>query len=552
MWDCQLVGDTHTSSKAAIFSGRDKDGSINRYFSRLSVTASREFETYRELQSAIASTGLSVKIPKHNLLEANLLLRDYVRGVSLSELERYYIAGIECCILFSARRGFPDDLRQIVLSIIQSPQLKQSKFYERILEALRTWPRFLEWRNAVGSFLDVPLPGEALRFPLRLLYVLHSSAIRNHIQFVFDQTVFLEVFRHFIASKFETKSLIQIAAKLRSEIDSLSTLSNDYQLYDIHYGNLLLDEVGQLNLIDLECAGLGSSSRILADFPFFLKDLFTETHHLVDGRTSWSEKLPRGTAETPLVRLDKETRAITGNARFILCGTASFEGIIQTLRETVFFSVMFENFDDIGLDAHEDQDIEKMPDTWKYFQKLKRVVRGVSSCSIHPPKINQEVVNFIEHIHQYDVSTSSNNPLIDRANEIIGRLKRFEFERNSVEFYICMRIFEFIRFLPFEILLNQRIHRKDIEQALRGNFDGSREPDVLSGLVRNTLVDIFCFSIPYHTRHLNGVYQFPNGMRRRIERKILLSERRESNLASHWLNKMIEVAITSRQERSIA
>jgi hypothetical protein len=536
--DVELTGDRHTDSVALSLLGSLNDLKTERYFARFSATAFREVESFKNISSEAGNT--SIRVPHHRLLEDGLLIREFVPGWTLAQIEHYYIACVELQILFEHSRGLPRDLVRELIALIFDEARSFHAFAEEALNILRKWSKFISWRDAIARHLNVPLTGEALRLPLQYMHAIHTSQFRKEVPFDIDRILFAQKFAATLQRLVGVKSSYALREMLKMAMAEIAALCRRHQLYDIHHDNILLGCDGKIYVIDLECAGLGASDRLLSEPIFFVEDL---VHRFMEGEANstafWAgRKGFRWNVNIRLAHHRPYPPLARGFSRAILCGSSAFASIVQTVRETVFFAVVLEHHSDFVLNS-EDEDIRELPAFWRDFQKLKRFVRGVSQLR-ETEEVEAEITELRLFLYE-SVKPNDNNRLTKRAERLLANLCSTRFQSSSLEYLIFMRIFEFVRLLPFEVVTGEKVNRGDIECALEAVLD--RHPaDVLAIQLVKTMTDLFKFSIPYHRVEFEGIYRFPENLRRRIERKIAISEKRLSKKTEYWLQQVLFMA----------
>jgi hypothetical protein len=526
------VGDAHTRARAFVVRGRlPTDTLEKRYFVRLSPSATREHATWQAIASHLEKCASTVRVARHWLLERNILLREYVPGFSLSEVKNYYILSTEAQLLFANSRGLPASVLQELHKVILAETPLFHDFCRQVRTVLYSWPSYLPWRDAVGRHLRVPLAGESLRPLMRMLYAINSSKLKESVGFSLERMRHADAFRATILRLCHETRWAGLSRRLYAQIDEIVQICRIFQLYDIHFDNIILTDTGQLCLIDLECAGIGSSDRLLNPPLMFIEDI----SDLLDGgdgkSTPWSKKgdfrrqLP---APTP----SAAHRHAPGFTRMLLCGSASFENLVRMVREMVFFLVVRERWRDLALDEH-DADIASFPQPWRDFQKLKRYVRGVSMAPANVPEA--ELSALIGWLFDRQPSACS---LVANAQAVVDRLRTRTFSRSAPELSIYMRLYELLKFLPIEALLHRAVGKRDLRAALDELLGAKVLGDVAS-VLDSTVTDIFEFCIPYHIAWVGERYEFGPGLRRRIERKILWTEAMKSAQGDRWLPRLL-------------
>lgn len=531
------VGDQHSKSKTIKFVAFDNNSS-RKLIARFSPTAQREVEAYESLLGSTAGRQCKTRIPYHKLLEPGLMVRDYVPGMTLNQLNTSFVASMEAVGFLRERGGLPIGVAEGLISIVFGPRLKQSYFFQCALNIFRSWSSHLAWERAIADHLSIPLPGEALRKPLDLLYHWHTSMIPSGC--LKGRPSWKDVrlsLSQFLFKIFKTSDFSKIAGSIYSQVDELREISRTASLYDIHYDNLILSQYdASVYLIDLECAGLGYADFANTQLQF-VDDLVKNsgTNEPPIWSNGWHPPSREG------AQAEKLDIQFSGPARIILCGTSAYLRIIRTALETSLYIFALKWHLTPQLDEN-DSDIREFPEPWQSFQKLKRIARGCSGFGNDPHSIQlEELVGVIIYGKPLSDALSMKSELEEFRTNI--RLQIYE--RESMAHLVSLRVAEFIRFLPFELVLNRKVCRREFDEALL-HLGEKKELSDLESILRTTLSDILLGNVPYHL--WNGNYQFSieRVLMQRVKRKIAITERVQSKRSEYWLNMIVERAVKEK------
>ena len=529
--DFQVVGDRHSKSLTVKFLTGNSDASA--LVARLGPTTAREMQAYQAILGMTATE--IVRVPSHSIAEPGVLIREFVPGCTLSQLNVAYVSAMESVGFLRLKAGLPADVVTGLTDLVFGPRLDRHRFYSRAISVFSGWSQCSYWMEAVARHLNIPLHGEAARKPLDLLYQWHTSPVRlgqnrgrptwNTIRFSMAE---------FLQPRFPGLDLAATVASIYRQVDEVRTIAKRASLYDIHYDNIILDDTGKIHLIDLECAGLG-----YADFAettlHFLEDL--KQNGLNDTFPVWAggwRPIPRTLAESVDLPL-----SYTGEARIILCGTSTYLRILRTALETIFFVFAFRHRLVPELDAS-DRDIISFPEPWRSFQKLKRLSRG---CCLTDSSAKGQELEWLLRITIYGNEMPGLFAWESELDDFRTALRHNTYRPQSIAHWVALRAAEFLRFLPFELLLNRDVRKVDFDRSLR-SFGMQEGHDELGAILVETTADLLAGVVPYHLFPGDRPFRIERRLMQRVRRKNAIVEMAQSKRSEHWLNQIIESDLT--------
>lgn len=509
------------------------------FVGRISPTVHHEYDAYRIAHSYCDELYLT--IPIHVLVSDTFLYRTYLSGHTFSALSGFYYSARELQYLINNTRSMPSEIKNELEILCNSDSQSDIQSAEQFLAIASKWPLFLQWRNHIARFLKAPLKGESLKAITNHVFNIRCHVLALQIPFTFDTLQFLDNVNNYLqqrrltALEFYRRSIVAITRAI-----NISDLTG---VYDIHEDNLLLTDTGAVALYDFECAGIGSSRSLLERCKFhLLRDIPALATRDPVAAAGWNrsnlEPLFQGMAGPP----PRQVSYSRGASRVVLCSTATYNRIISIAKELVFFVTVMRAGLKLKLTASDD-DIVGMPPMWQQFQKLKRLARGQAL------DVNDNYSCVIQLRNYILCDANSTSEIIDVSSVVRENIRNITFDVGSSEYYSALRILEYLRFVPFEIVLGSRVTKIEFDVAINNVVSGLSNSK-LESLLNEMHRAIWGWEIPFHIVEFTGKFNFAKNMRRRIARKLAIAEKMVSKRAEQYLECALRDAFYSHSPSS--
>lgn len=495
------IGDKHDEVKKFKFSYIDKS-----YIYKYSPVSSTEYLAYNEIKKIIRKD--SNIIPKHYLINDKTLIREFIDGYTISEINNYLHFTNELHFLLKNSKG----LRNAVMPHLSECINKKNNislylFKHSVFNLFNKFPQFYQWQNKLSEFFEIPLNGEGCRPIIGYATYLYNSQLKEVLPFKeFQENELLNLSsKAFLNLKDNSKqTFLNELKNISSQLGTIAGICEVFQLYDIHMDNILLNpKTNKLFLFDLECFNGGTSEDLIDKYinglvKEYEKKYYENITTLLGSNFDESKNYQINHFKTNLEYLNKEGHY----KRIIYAGTNTFEFLIRILKESLFYSVVIPEYKTFNLNLQYDDDIKEFELHWYHFQVWKRYFRGLSNCPISNSLHEINLRELIITIENNSTSNRSNNPLLKNYFKLLNDLRNLNFSSTKVTL-IIERILPVLKKIPFS-LYNKN---KDIEiiKVLENKSINGDKRQIQH--IRESVKSLLNFSIPFSFIQLNESFE---------------------------------------------
>ncbi len=461
--EVSIIGDDHgdETTKLArdksgqLFSVRNTKSSVAQYIIADFLQKLGELKRIRELGPLT---------PGHIACdEQNLLMREYIAGFTLGELQGYVDRCIEFLHLNRNVDGFEADTSEALNTLFESKIETDFELRHQLNDCLCLYKDSDGLRRALADHYEVPLDGEGFRPIVDGLSQLYQSNLRSSLGLpVSKADLARRLLTLFIGHSHNKGEVTRIIIQLIRRLGQIYAFVEALHLYDMHPGNLLLTTSSQFPTImafDFECVFGGTSQGLFPTTPSafswaarnFYQSSFPEF-----SETYRSEVLAVRSSRLFTCELEETRKELTRTQhiwkkRVVVAGTIDLEHIVKIHKESIFYSNMMSRSKEfLDLNKANFPDINSLENKWKCFQIWKRFYRGLARIPFRSTEHEGEAQRFAASIRAMPQAFRQTSELIEAGDELIVGCAQFDTSKPLIK-AILDRLVEPMSNIPFDL-----------------------------------------------------------------------------------------------------